>query len=143
MSEPTSELDTTGQNLTRPENAALTARQQMALPYIAATPSVTRGAKAANIARATLHVWMKDPAFRSELERARKDAVELAHTELQGLALKSVAALAGLLEHPDPRVRSVAVRTALHHAARVSESREVRQRVELLDRAVTLLKNEM
>jgi hypothetical protein len=86
---------------------------------------------------------MKDPVFRNELERARRDAVELAHAELQGLALKSVTALAGLLEHPDPRIRSVAVRTALHHAARVSETREVQQRVELLDRAVTLLKNEI
>ena len=124
-------------------NDGLTHRQTLAMPYLASGASLTEAAHAANVHRSTLHRWMKDPVFRDELERLRRDAINLAYTELQGIALKSVSVLADLLEDANPRVRNMAARTALYHAVKVKESRENHHRLDLLDRAVTLLKNEM
>ena len=131
------------QDATQESNVDLTTRQTVAMPYIAATPSITEAAKAAGIDRTTLYRWMKDYSFRVELERVRKGAVDLAYAELRGLALKSVTAIAELLEDPDPRVRNMAARTALYNVARAEEVHQLRNRFDVLDRAITLLKNEI
>ena len=128
---------------TQERNVELTAKQTVAMPYIAANPSMTEAAKAAGISRVTLYRWIQDPSFRAELERIRKDAVDLAYAELRGLALKSVTAIAELLEDPDPRVRTMAARTALYNVAKIEEVQQLRNRFDLLDRAITLLKNEI
>lgn len=119
---------------------ALTPKQTLALPYIAATDSLTAGAKAARINRNTLHRWMHDPLFRAELERMRKDAESLARVELQGLVLKSINTLAELLEDPNPRVRAAAVRCALSTALKVGDLREIRHELETLQTATALLR---
>ena len=129
------------QDETQERNVDLTPKQTVAMPYIAANPSMTEAAKAAGISRVTLYRWMQDPSFRAELERIRRDAVDLAYAELRGLALKSVTAIAELLEDPDPRVRSMAARTALYNVARAEEVYQLRNRFDVLDRAITLLKN--
>ncbi len=131
------------QDETQERNVDLTPKQTVAMPYIAANPSMTEAAKAAGISRVTLYRWMQDPSFRAELERIRRDAVDLAYAELRGLALKSVTAIAELLEDPDPRVRSMAARTALYNVARAEEVYQLRNRFDVLDRAITLLKNSM
>ena len=118
----------------------LTPQQTLAVPIIAVSPSVAAGAKAAGISRTTLHRWMLDPAFRAEVESARKDAAALAYSELQALALKSVAALSSLLEDGDPRVRAHAVRTALNTIRKADIDRDLRQRLDLLSNTIDLLR---
>ena len=129
------------QDETQDGNVDFTPRQTLAMPYIAANPSMTEAAKAAGISRVTLYRWMQDSSFRAELERIRRDAVDLAYAELRGLALKSVTAIAELLEDPDPRVRGMAARTALNSVAKAEEVYQLRNRFDILDRAITLLKN--
>ena len=129
------------QDETQDRNMDFTPRQTLAMPYIAANASMTEGAKAAGISRVTLYRWMQDPSFRAELERIRRDAVDLAYAELRGLALKSVTAIAELLEDPDPRVRGMAARTALNSVAKAEEVYQLRNRFDILDRAISLLKN--
>ncbi len=129
------------QDETQDRNVDFTPRQTLAMPYIAANPSMTEAAKAAGISRVTLYRWMQDPSFRAELERIRRDAVDLAYAELRGLALKSVTAIAELLEDPDPRVRGMAARTALNSVAKAEEVYQLRNRFDILDRAISLLKN--
>lgn len=131
------------QDETQDRNVDFTPRQTLAMPYIAANPSMTEAAKAAGISRVTLYRWMQDPSFRAELERIRRDAVDLAYAELRGLALKSVTAIAELLEDPDPRVRGMAARTALNSVAKAEEVYQLRNRFDILDRAISLLKNSM
>ena len=95
----------------------------------------------AEISIATLTRWRQDSVFRDELRRQREDAASLAHTELNGLALKSMATLAALLEDPNPRVRAQAVRIALNVGVRVGETARNSRRLNQLQKALTLLKN--
>ncbi len=130
------------QNPTATKKVALTPRQTLALPYIAATASLSAGARAARIHRSTLQQWMTDPDFRAELERLRKDAESLARVELQGLVLKSISTLAELLEDPDPKVRATAVRAALSNALKVGENRELRQQLEMIETTQVMMRQQ-
>ena len=95
----------------------------------------------AEISIATLTRWRQDSVFRDELRRQREDAASLAHTELNGLALKSMATLAALLEDPNPRVRAQAVRIALNVGVRVGETARNSRRLNQIQKALALLKN--
>ncbi|MXY59107.1 MAG: hypothetical protein F4Y96_01080 [Chloroflexi bacterium] len=119
----------------------LSDRQVSALPYLAAGATNEEGARMAEISITTLKRWRQDPVFRDELRRLREDAASLAHTELNGLALKSMAALASLLEDSNPRVRAQAVRIALDTGVRVGETARNTRRLNQLQKALTLLKN--
>ena len=119
----------------------LSERQIVALPHVAAAATNAEGARAADISLATLKRWRQDPAFREELRRMRQETADLAHTELNGLALKGTAALAELLEDPNPRVKTQAVRLALILGLKVGQERENRRRINQLQKALSLLKN--
>ncbi len=125
-----------------PVPAQLTPKQMLAIPYIVSAPSQRKGAQAARIGRNTVSRWMQDPNFRAEIEQARRHVADLAFAELNGLALKSVIALADLLESPDPHVRNAAVRTALQNSFRLKELNEIRNRLEIMDYAFSMLKSQ-
>lgn len=119
----------------------LSDRQIVALPHVAAAATNAEGARAADVSLATLKRWRQDPAFREELRRMRQETADLAHAELNGLALKSTAALAELLEDPNPRIKAQAVRLALVLGIQVGQVKENQRRLRQLERALTLLKN--
>ena len=119
----------------------LSDKQVVALPYLAASTTNEEGARMAEISISTLRRWRQDRTFRDELRRLREDAASLAHAELNGLALKSMATLTALLEDPNPRVRAQAVRIALNTGARLGETARNTRRLNQLQKALTLLKN--
>ena len=125
-----------------PAPVKLTPRQMLAVPYIVSAPSMRQSARAAHIGRATLTRWMHDPDFRAEIEQARRRVADLAFAEMNGLALKSVVALADLLEHPDPHVRNAAIRTALQNSLKLRELNDVRNRMDIMDYAFSMLKSQ-
>ncbi|MDE2837893.1 MAG: hypothetical protein OXL97_10380 [Chloroflexota bacterium] len=129
-------------NASPPVPAQLTPRQMLAIPYIVSAPSLRRGAQAARIGRNTLTRWMQDPNFRAEIGQARRHVPDLAFAEINGLALKGAIALADLLEDPDPRVRNAAVRIALQHSLKLKEIAEVRDRMDIMDYAFSMLKGQ-
>ena len=117
----------------------LTPRQIAALPYLVASPSLSDGARFADIGRATLYRWLSDGAFAEELERQRARSADLARTELQGLMLKSILVLAETLEDPNPAIRLRAARSTLHVGLKTFDLKEVRQRLDQLDDTIDLL----
>ncbi len=114
----------------------LTPRQIATLPYLVASPSLSEGARLADIGRATLYRWLRDDAFAEELERQRARAADLARSELQGLMLKSILVLAEALEDPNPAIRLRAARSTLHVGLRALDLKDVNQRLDGLDKAI-------
>jgi len=130
------------QNVTVRNSESLSQRQLVALPYVASEPTVSEGARAAGIARMTLTRWQRDPAFREELERMRRNISELAYSNLEGLTLKSVIRLQQLLDDPDPNVRHRAIKTALSLSLSIRDNRELRRQMETLESALTLIRQQ-
>lgn len=120
------------------ESTQLTDRQLVALPYIVASASLSEGAHLANIGRTTLYRWMDDPEFRASLERLRSQAADLARTELQGLMLKAILALAEAMEDPDANTRLRAARATLYIGLKSIDIKELQERVDRLDDAFNL-----
>jgi HEAT repeat protein len=110
------------------------------MPYLVASPSVSEGARLADIGRATLYRWLRDGAFAEELERQRARAADIARSELQGLMLKSILVLAEALEDPSPAVRLRAARSTLHIGLRALDLKDVRERLDRLDNILSIKK---
>lgn len=130
------------QNVSPERTIALSPRQAAALPYVASEPNLTRGAQAAQITRRTLTRWMNEPAFREELERIRNNIADFAYSELEGLALKGVFRIAQLMDSDDPNVAHRASKTALAMSMTVRDQRETRRRMETLENAITLVRQQ-
>ena len=129
-------------NVSPEPTIALSPRQAAALPYVASEPTLTRGARAAQITRRTLTRWMNEPAFRAELERIRNNIADFAYSELEGLALKGVFRIAQLMDSDDPNVAHRASKTALSLSMSVRDQRETRRRMETLENAITLVRQQ-
>ncbi len=121
---------------------SLTPRQAVALPHIAAESNLARGAEAAQIGRRTLTRWMDDPAFRAELERIRRNISDLAFNVVEGLTLKSVIRLDQLLDDPDPNVRLRALKVALSISLSAKEQKEIRNRIEVVENAQRMMRDQ-
>ncbi|MDA1349178.1 MAG: hypothetical protein O3A47_10015 [Chloroflexi bacterium] len=116
----------------------LSPKQIAALPYIVAAPNLSRAAELAEIGRSTLHRWMQDDEFRSNLEQLRDESSELDASELRGLMLKAVVVLADALNHPSPTIGIRAARVTLESAFKANDYRELQRRVDLIDEAFLL-----
>lgn len=116
----------------------LTDRQLGSLPYLVAAPSISEGARRAEVGLRTLYRWMNDDDFQSELERQRSEAAELAYVELRGLMLKAVHVLGEAMEDESPQVRLRAAQTALGVGLRATELKDIQKRLDLLDAALPL-----
>ena len=99
------EQEGTKQNETKHRRSHLSSRQILALPVLAVSPSVRQAAEETGVGESTLHRWLRDERFQSELRRLTAEAAELTRQELRKLTLRSVEVLTELMEHPDPTVR--------------------------------------
>ena len=85
---------------------------------------------------------MRDPAFRAEVERIRQNIADLAYSELEGATLKGVFRIVQLLDHTDPNVRLRAGKAILSTAIAVRRDKDLLHRLETLDNAIALLKDQ-
>ena len=124
------------------KDSGLSHRQAVALPYIASEPTLARGANAAQIARSTLTRWMREPAFRAELEHIRNNMADLAFAELEGLTLKSVIRMAQLLDSENENVAHRALKTAIATTLTIREQRQIRHRLDLLENTQVMMRQQ-
>ena len=90
----------------------------------------------------TLMRWMRDPAFRAELEQIRRNMADLAFNMVEGLTLKSAVRLEQLLDDPDPNVRLRALKVTLSTSLSVKEQKEIRSRIEVIENAQRMMKEQ-
>ena len=85
---------------------------------------------------------MNEPAFRAELERIRNNIADLAYSELEALTLKSVFRIAQLLDSDDPNVVHRVSKTTLSMSLNIREQRELRHRLDLIENAQILMRQQ-
>ena len=125
-------------NVHKNNETGLTPRQKMALPIIAASPTLTEAARRASVNARTLKRWLEDEEFRSELERLHEESAELARSEIQGLMLRSVKVISDSLKDPSPTIRLNAARAAMALAVKLGDNRKLSQELEVLEDALPI-----
>jgi len=113
----------------------LTPRQITALPCFAANAFVESACEEAGISRETYYQWLKNPVFKSELDRLRNEIVNDAVNQLKATTVKAATTLSLLLDRDDnPSVQRAAANDILNHIARYKELQELQGRIEQLER---------
>ncbi len=112
----------------------LTSRQIAALPCFVASASVEASCEAADISRETYYKWLKNPVFKSELDRLRNEVVNDAVNQLKATTVKAATTLSLLLDRDDnPSVQRAAANDILNHVGRFKELQELQERIEKLE----------
>ena len=77
----------------------LSEKQLSAIPVIIASRTMMEAAEKIGMARNTIYDWLKNPAFKAELQRQREVVVEEALEQLKMNAVKAIDNLGALLDH--------------------------------------------
>ena len=119
---------------------SLTPRQTGAIPHIVAAPSLRQAARDVGVARSTILRWMRDPAFRAQLDHVREAAASVAYAKLQELVLTGAANLEEFLNSDDSALRLRATRLAFDIALKAELNHDLRKRIDLVNGAFHLLR---
>lgn len=128
---PNEQMNESGQNLT------LSEKQLKAIPLILGATSITEGVKSARISKTTFYEWLKDPLFKSEYDRQRKESITLALDELKGLTGEAVKVLRALLKSKKEGVKLRTATAILDHVGRFIEFGEIEDRLTAIERRLS------
>lgn len=126
----TTKPDGIGQN---DSESKLTVRQTKFLPVLLASPTYTAACKKGKISRDTLYAWLRDPAFRAELDRQRNDLATQGFALLSQSVVKAIETLVDLLDGSDARLKRLAAKDILDQHARFKELDELTERIERIE----------
>ncbi len=126
----TTESDTIRQNEAR---ANLTARQAKFLPILLASPTYAEACRKGRVSRDTLYEWLKDPAFKSELDRQRDELVAQGLALLSQSVTKAVETLVSLLDGSDGRLQRLAAKDILDQHQKFREMDDLTRRIEAIE----------
>ena len=85
---------------------------------------------------------MNEPAFRAELERIRGNISDFAHSQVEALSLKAAHRIEQLMDSDDPNVAHRAAKTALVMSMNIRDRRETQRRMDTLENAITLIRQQ-
>jgi len=85
------------------------------------------------VSRDTVHRWMQEPGFRSELERQRAELVDQGFALLSQNVSAAVEGLVGLLDNGDARLKRLACKDILDQHHKFREMDELTKRIEAIE----------
>jgi 50S ribosomal subunit-associated GTPase HflX len=83
------------------ESTELTPQQTEVITALARGATVTDATQQANIDRTTYYLWLKNPNFEAELNRAKKEQADARRVQLHGLADTAISTLREILTGAD------------------------------------------
>lgn len=87
------------------DNGALTSRQQRAIVSLLECPTIEAASKNARVSRSTLYDWLNIPAFKEELEQAKRQQFQAALGQMHILVPKAIEGLKELACSSNDQVR--------------------------------------
>jgi len=115
---------------------SLTPGQMTLLTFLVGNPDVSAAAEAVGISRATVYRWMREPAFKEELNSQRNEIFLEALTSVKTHATQAVTQLAGMLNAPDDGLRRKVCTDMLDRAIKVHDMLDLERRLTALEKAV-------
>jgi hypothetical protein len=109
--------------------------QQKAIPYLLSCKSYTQAAIEIGVSENQLYEWLRDPEFKSELEKQRNQVTEAAINILKMNTTRAAETLGALLTSANELVQRGAANDILNHVARFRETQELEHRIAVLEEA--------
>jgi len=123
--------------MTKSDISRLTSNQLKTLPWCLDSKSYDEACKQSNISRETLYRWLKEPLFKSELDRLRNEVFSNAINRLKANTTKAVDVLSKLMDRDDcPAVQRAACNAILNHTAKYRELEEFEKRLQAIEEQV-------
>lgn len=114
-------------------NGKLTARQLKAIPFIVSSPTYTEGMQKAKVNRSTFYKWLKDPEFKTELDRQRDEVAAEAFGILSQSLTKAVETLVALLDNKDDRLKRLTAKDIIDFMIRHKEFEDLDKRLTAIE----------
>ena len=111
----------------------MTARQLKAIPFIVSSPTYTEGMQKAKVNRSTFYKWLKDPDFKTELDRERDEVASEAFGVLSQSLTKAVETLVGLLNNKDDRLKRLTAKDIIDFIIRHKEIEDLEKRLAAIE----------
>ncbi len=111
----------------------LTDRQTKFLPVLLASPTYTDACQKGRVSRQTLYEWLRQPEFKTELQRQRAELATQGFALLSQSVVKAVETLLGLLDGSDGRLKRLAARDILDQHAKFRELDDLTRRIEAIE----------
>lgn len=115
------------------KKAVLTTKQLRVIPALLQEPSITKAAKRSGAARSSIHLWLKQPEFKAELDRRRLELFNEGLNLLKLSTKKAALKLLEILNSKDPSAARWAAREILSFAIRAAEIQDIEKRLERLE----------
>ena len=117
----------------------LTFRQQSVMPILAVSRSIAQAARDSGVAESTLRRWLSEPLFREELDRIRRESLDLSRQQLEAVLPACISAMAETaLQGENPSLRFRAQRFLINLGTRSIEAGNLSVRVGDLLQALDL-----
>jgi len=118
------------------EAEGLTERQLKAIPFLVASPTYEAGRKLARVSKNGLYEWLRNPTFRNELQRQRKQATKEAMEALQGSMTQAVEVLVELLNAESDTLRRSVSNDIINLCIKTMELQEIEDRLTAVEQRV-------
>ena len=111
--------------------------RESAITALVANPSIKAAAAACGISEKTLHQWLNEPAFASELKKAQDATTKAAMKRVVASVSAAVTVLEEIMQDVSvpPAARVSAARTLLDSALKVYETQDIEERIAAIERA--------
>ena len=117
----------------------LTFRQQSVMPILAVSRSIAQAARDSGVAESTLRRWLSEPLFREELDRIRRESLDLSRQQLEAVLPACISAMAETaLQGENPSLCFRAQRFLINLGTRSMEAENLSVRVRDLLQALDL-----
>ncbi|MHC4558611.1 MAG: phBC6A51 family helix-turn-helix protein [Planctomycetota bacterium] len=118
--------------------AKLTNRQLKVIPFIVGSPTYADGCKNAKINKTTLYKWLKDPEFKTELDRQRNQLQAEAFGILCQSLTKAVETLVSLLDNKDDRLKRLTAKDVIDFIVRHKENEDLDKRLTEVEKLLSI-----
>ena len=126
----TTESDRIGQT---DGGSTLTTRQAKFLPVLLGSANYTEACKKGRGSRDTLYQWLREPEFKTELQRRREELAAQGYALLSQSVRKAIETLVGLLNTWDDRLKRLAANDVARHFLKYKELRELEDRLAAIE----------
>jgi len=118
------------------EKTALTSTQLKAISYILESSTIEEAARKARVSRGTLYNWMKEELFHEKLMEERTAIFNESLGLIKQATREAVNVLVDLLKCKNETTRRLAAREILGFSIRITEIKDIEERVSKVEQIV-------